>query len=93
LATQFPFFQQLRNIRCEPIVWPGLRLKLRSIVTFDTDINRQMPMLALSEVQPCHWQVGQTLQYAGLGGASLTSHFLERQLLEKGPAHSSERGK
>jgi hypothetical protein len=42
-------------------------------VMFVTDITRQIITLALSEVQPCHWLVGQTLQYAGLGGASLTS--------------------
>jgi hypothetical protein len=41
-------------------------------VTHVTAIILQGDMLALSGVQPCHWLVGQTLQYAGLGGASLT---------------------
>ena len=29
--------------------------------------------LPVGEAQPCYWAVGQTLQYAGLGGASLAS--------------------
>jgi hypothetical protein len=45
-------------------------------VTHVTAINQQVNMLALSGVQPCHWLVGQTLQYAGLGGASLASYKL-----------------
>jgi hypothetical protein len=42
-------------------------------VTFITAITQQIITLTLSEVQLWHWLVGQTLQYAGLGGASLTS--------------------
>src|SRR6516165_9520309 len=45
-------------------------------VTHVTAITQQVNMLASSGVQPCHWLVGQTLQYAGLGGASLTSYKL-----------------
>lgn len=49
-------------------------------------------MVLLGEVQPCHWLVGQTLQYAGLGGASLTSGFLERQISRKRPRPQQRAG-